>query len=168
MKPSFIPLLFFFFFLLIMQLLSCSTNAFELPNEIRSYSNVDSRLWVIFTKFEMEAAKRGYVIDLEKEGIIGNISEIENEHAVGVCNYNANEPNTIIIDASYWKRVNELRREKIVFHELGHCLLGRHHRDDVDEKGVCVSIMRSGAGGCLDFYNSVNRADYIDELFEQQ
>ena len=33
----------------------------------------------------------------------------------------------IIITQSHWNMANELQREVILFHELGHCVLGRDH-----------------------------------------
>ena len=157
-----------FFIICTLLLASCTTNVSELPKEIRSFSNADQRLWAVLTAFEGEAAKRGYFIDLEESGIKATIEKLNNSQAVGLCTYNVNQPNTIKIDASYWNRANDSRREKIVFHELGHCLLGRTHNDDADTKGICLSIMRSGTGGCLDFYDNDHRANYLDELFKIQ
>jgi hypothetical protein len=53
----------------------------------------------------------------------------------------------------------------VVFHELGHCYLGRGHSEETHPNGVCKSIMRSGNGGCFDNYNSTTREAYLDELF---
>ncbi len=57
-------------------------------------------------------------------------------------------------------------REFVVFHELGHCDLGRDHRDEAFDNGVCVSIMRSGLGDCRDYYHPRTREGYLDELFD--
>jgi hypothetical protein len=57
-------------------------------------------------------------------------------------------------------------KEYIVFHELGHCVLNRPHTEDSFSNGVCSSIMRSGNGGCYDYYNRFTRQYYVDELFE--
>ena len=55
----------------------------------------------------------------------------------------------------------------IFFHELGHCVLFRGHREDVNQNGSCVSIMRSGIEECWDNYRSTTREIYLDELFDE-
>ena len=45
----------------------------------------------------------------------------------------------IRLDLRTWDNFSELRREALVWHELGHCLLGRGHLDDwVDGRPVSV------------------------------
>ena len=69
------------------------------------------------------------------------------------------------IDKTFWNRSSELYKEFVVFHELGHCVLDRNHKEDKDSRGRCLSIMRSGLGDCLDAYSSANRTYYLNELF---
>ena len=71
-----------------------------------------------------------------------------------------------MIDIDFWNSASESAREMIVFHELGHCFLQRGHNDNKQDDGTCVSIMRSGKGGCIDFYTSSNRGSLLDELYE--
>ena len=132
---------------------------------IKEYTDVDERLWVYFTRFEEAAAKRGNPIDLQTLKITGQIETIDNGRAVGICYHNSNQPKQLVIDKLFWKRASESRRELIVFHELGHCVLHRAHNDKTSSDGVCKSIMRSGIGGCLDFYNGDTRGQMLNELF---
>ena len=37
--------------------------------------------------------------------------------------------NTILINSVVWEKLSETQREVVIFHELGHCLLGRTHED---------------------------------------
>ena len=115
--------------------------------------------------FEDEAALRGIFIDLDHLDLSISIQEIERDNVAGLCHYNSNRPNEIIIDRSFWNSSNDLFREMVVFHELGHCVLARGHRETQDQNGSCLSIMQSGTGTCILRYNQVNRDFYLDELF---
>lgn len=72
----------------------------------------------------------------------------------------------IIIDKEFWDRAKQPSREELVFHELGHCILNREHRDDAmaySEK-FPASIMNSYTIS-PDTYTRF-RDHYIVELFE--
>jgi hypothetical protein len=142
---------------------SCQKEEVKLSKE---FPNVDAELWHLFEKFENEGKKRGVEIDLIKEGITGEIGMTENPLWVGQCTHNVNEPNHVIINLNFWNSADDLKKEKIVFHELGHCYLGKGHNDAAHEDGTCISIMRAGTGACIDNYNEDNRGEYCDELFE--
>lgn len=131
----------------------------------RSYDGVEVALWEHFANFEKEAAKRGVMIDLEATGITGSIEKIHTPGMVGICNHKVDAPNHVMIDIDFWSNASKMAKEMIIFHELGHCFLKRGHSDDTHNNGTCKSIMRSGKGGCMDFYNTSNRNDYLNELF---
>jgi len=57
-----------------------------------------------------------------------------------------------------------MQKERLVFHELGHCVLNRSHLETVGTDGHCLSIMNS-AQRCSDNYNAQTREKYLDELF---
>ncbi len=71
--------------------------------------------------------------------------------------------NYVIVDESHWHKASELQKEQLVFHELGHCELGRHHDDDVLSDGIQVSLMNQYQlpENVYKFY----REQYIYELF---
>ncbi|RLD64901.1 MAG: hypothetical protein DRI84_07900 [Bacteroidetes bacterium] len=50
---------------------------------------------------------------------------------IGVCYYYSNGDREIYIDPSFWYHDNTtyLDRELLIFHELGHCDLGRDHEE---------------------------------------
>ncbi len=135
---------------------------------LRTFPRVDQELWSLFEAFEIEGAKRGFDIDLVTEGISGRIQSIEQEHVAGQCSYNEIFPGNIIVDAEFWRNSSNSFKEFIVFHELGHCYLHRDHREDVDEFGRCLSIMRSGLEPCRDNYTILTREEYLDELFQPE
>lgn len=62
---------------------------------------------------------------------------------------------SIVVDQVYWDASSAAQREQLMYHELGHCLLGQHHRLN--------SIMAEG-GVDDDLYVS-NREYWLHELF---
>ncbi|MFK7932037.1 MAG: hypothetical protein AB8G22_00925 [Saprospiraceae bacterium] len=158
------------YLLLWLLLPACDTGGGEVQVGMatRMYPNVDERMWIYFERFEKAAQERNESIDLVEAGISGEIYEISKANVVGLCNHNVIDPNHIILDGHFWNRSSNLKKELIVFHELGHCYLLRGHKDDVNENGTCASVMRSGTGGCLDLYNEDNRREYLDELFDAE
>lgn len=131
----------------------------------RTFPGVDKRLWPFFIRFEDQASSRGVSVSLAEQGITGVIEEIEEENVAGTCNFNSRRSNHVMIDATFWNAASDLFREFIVFHELGHCALFRDHREDTDEFGRCLSIMRSGVEDCRDNYRTTTRTVYLDELY---
>lgn len=138
--------------------LSCSDKNYgvELNDDLVPY----------FELFKKEAALRGVDFDNNKEKIEGYIQNLNVSGVAGVCRRNDGDFNrSILIDKSYWNQADDLKREYVVFHELGHCFLLRDHVDSPDSTGTCISIMYSGTGGCNIDYTASNRDYYLDELF---
>ncbi len=81
--------------------------------------------------------------------------------AIGYCIPSSILP-VVYIDISTWNRLDDLLREELVFHELGHCLLDRDHCDEHD-KFLPLSMMRSGLVPMK--YYLLNRELYLYELF---
>lgn len=140
---------------------------FQIPERQILYPNVEETLWPYFATFEREAKTRGLQVDLAEASISASIQEISEQHVAGLCSYRSYRPNEITIDQSFWTRSSSLFRELIVFHELGHCYLGRDHMEDTFPNGLCKSIMRSGTCCCRDAYTNTNRTYYLDELFSK-
>jgi hypothetical protein len=134
----------------------------------RQFPNVEKELWTFYSSFESEAEKRGLSIDLQDLQISGEIDEIQESGVAGRCQYGSAISNHITIDATFWRKASNSFKEFIVFHELGHCALFRGHDESQNEQGLCLSIMRSGSGGCFDAYSETNRAVYLDELFYEK
>lgn len=126
---------------------------------------VDEPLRDYFERFETEAAQRGLSYDLEAMQVSGDIRVISTSSVIGQCLHSEEEPNTVIVDKFYWDGANDMEREFLVFHELGHCALNRDHLDQSDGQGDCISIMTSGTGICRVNYNVANRKSLLDELF---
>lgn len=91
---------------------------------------------------------------------------------LGVCQEGFWQTPRVEINRTTWELANESSREILVFHELGHCLLGRGHLDNqvavasLDRGSsvlIPVSLMSSHAlsSAIYDDYKSY----YLDELF---
>lgn len=85
----------------------------------------------------------------------------------GTCNYyRPNDGrNSIDINLSIWKQLSKAGKEQLMFHELGHCTLGRMHKDDMGMLGGFMapkSIMNSHL--FLDRLYVSNRDHYLQEL----
>jgi hypothetical protein len=127
---------------------------------------VEAPLQPYFDRFAAEAALRNVVIDFETLKISGTLGLIVIPQVVGQCVHNDKEPDKVIIDKNYWDGSDDLKREFLVFHELGHCALNRPHLDDADSHGNCKSIMTSGTGLCQINYTADTREALLDELFK--
>ena len=128
-------------------------------------SETDLSLQSYYQIFEQEAALRGLNINLDDHDLISRIAQIEDDDVAGTCQFNSHASNIITIDLDFWINASRDRRELVVFHELGHCVLYQDHREEENDENACLSIMNSGTSGCFVYYNDINREYYLDELF---
>lgn len=120
-------------------------------------------------RFIEEGQKRGYPLDLDETDIIfkfGNLPSLQ----TGICRPRK-RPRHIYINPKYWEVASGWEREAIIFHELGHCVLGRIHLNEKLPNGECASLM----DGKEDGFSCVNnlvcprwRDYYYDELFDPE
>lgn len=125
---------------------------------------VDSPLKTYLEAFKQEALVRGITIDYSIRQIEARLQLHEDNARLGWCDYNYDQPDLIVINTFYWEILDDFEKEKLVFHELGHCVLNRPHLDEVRQDGRCKSIMHSGQK-CSDDYTNGSRDTYLDELF---
>jgi len=168
MKSSISVMLLFASFLIVFSACKKDAPISEILPEEKTYPNVHVALWDYYERFENAAAERGLTIDLNAEGVTGEIMEIAQDRVAGSCTFSSHTPNHVTIDLEFWNESSDLIKEMVIFHELGHCSLLRGHREDFNADGTCVSIMRSGAEDCRDNYRLTTRDVYLDELFEGQ
>ena len=70
----------------------------------------------------------------------------------------------IVVDRDSWNLMNSTEREVLMYHELGHCVLGRYHPETMLTKRCPTSIMHPLLPTAVRCYNE--RKDYyIQELF---
>lgn len=127
---------------------------------------VDAELQELFDRFADEGKERNVSIDFASLPVEGFISQDLESSITGQCQHDADHPDRVLVNQSYWFKATPMQREFLVFHELGHCYLKRSHLDEKDSNGVCRSIMHSGSTICRNEYNAQTRADYLDELFQ--
>jgi hypothetical protein len=146
---------------------SCTKEEIIQPQEqnILEILGIPEALIPHFIAFQSEALSRGYDINFLSSGISAELHSLNQGNVAGVCSTNNRGLRHITIDQKFWNRSGHYTREMIVFHELGHCILSRGHKEDAFDNGVCQSIMRSGSGGCFDAYRLNTREYFLDELF---
>jgi hypothetical protein len=158
---------------LLISTLSCQKQTLE-----PTVYQIDKDLQPFVTTFAEEAKKRG--IDIKYENLI-MIFDSSAENLCGKCTKLPSEgQRTIKIKKDFlcWKGVPNQNKEALVFHELGHCLLGRVHRDDLLPNKADASLMNSNSYGpyqpCVyaidgnDCDRTPRRTYYIDELFNEK
>ncbi len=160
-------------FLLFIFALSCQKQSLE-----PTVYQIDKDLQSYVTTFAEEAKKRG--IEIKYENLI-MVFDSTSENLCGKCSKQPLEgQRTIKIKKDFlcWKGVPNQNKEALVFHELGHCLLGRVHRDDLLPNGADASLMNSNSFGpyqpCIyaidgkDCNRTTRRSYYVDELFNEK
>lgn len=126
--------------------------------------------------FIHEAELRGHHITITNL-IIKNDNTIAYTHC-GECNSKSPDPNVqkiISINSNLLCWNNDTELQTLIFHELGHCVLGRDHDNSLLKNGDPKSIMTENNLGIYSpcVYpiggtpcdNSFKRSYYIDELF---
>lgn len=134
--------------------------------------NIDPEMQPYVDRFLAEASKRGMDIDLEDSGLDMKFEvDISTADYAGICRYKLGA-NEIGIDRERWDESSESRKEWLIYHELGHCVLDRGHRNDRFDNGMWKSLMRGdplsqdelGIPLC---YLWERDQYYIDELFDE-
>lgn len=92
------------------------------------------------------------------------------DNIIGTCTIRPTK-RLIKIDPSYWALVeDDLEREQLMFHELGHCVLNRGHDETLTDLGpyhdVPTSLMYPVAFAYYDYYSGFHD-HYMRELFDQ-
>lgn len=139
----------------------------------RDEYRVDDAFAIYVQRFEDEGSKRGRTFNLQSSGLIVEFADLKNNTA-GLCHYE--NPIRIEIDRTYWKDISnnpgaDLMKENLIFHELGHGLLGRRHLNTTLENGDWKSIMCGGDKVDNRPWNINYRGErheyYLDELFNE-
>lgn len=156
--------------LLSLAILSTSCQSDHLEEEIlqEANANIQSELFPYFDAFKDAARDYGMEIDYNTSNVTAKLEYINDGSVAGTCSTNGHDIRDIVIDKAFWDRASYLSKEMVIFHELGHCILGRGHSEGSFQNGICKSIMRSGLGNCSDAYTNDNRDYFIQELFNEK
>jgi hypothetical protein len=128
---------------------------------------VDPGLAPYLEIFQDEAMLRGVVVDYDELGLEVFLVSMSSDGVKGQCVHQADDAKTVNIDLNFWNENDHFSKEFLFFHELGHCVLGRNHLDDVNENNRCISIMNSGSSACRSSYQTGTRKEFLDELFSK-
>ncbi len=125
-------------------------------------------------RFVQEAAARGISLNVTNLVVEIGLLTDEDEDVAGTCTNGGLTTPLIRLDTTKnWWSNGDMIREEVIFHEFGHCLLGRPHQDDVLPNGDFASIMRTKSPGLYAFYEfldvnlSYKRDYYLSELFDE-
>lgn len=129
----------------------------------------------IVNEFQLDAAAHGKPLVVVSQIGFGDTRAITGlMNAIGACQSGLNQ-GKITINEAYWVSINDMDKKMLLYHELGHCVLGRAHNAAaqtiaVNAPGfpstmsVPLSIMNPAAlKGVVDgslYYNQL-----LDELF---
>lgn len=95
--------------------------------------SIDPQLQPYFYSFLKDAADLGHPILVDNLSMHFVTNLIPSSHQ-GVCEKNKNPPR-ILISLQYWQSFQEIEKKALVYHELGHCVLGLEH----DNEYICFS-----------------------------
>jgi hypothetical protein len=112
-------------------------------------------------RFQQAAAQQGLQVPVDN--LIIRFGELQNERQNGLCELTSDQTPTITIRKEIWDQMDDADREELIFHEMGHCVLGRSHKSEKSADGVPLSIMHP-----YRISNSVYleyRDQYLTELF---
>lgn len=111
---------------------------------------VDPEFRILYAYFKGDAIRHNRELDYGNLVIkFGNLPS----NIMGTCG----GPKTVTINPAIWARISGWDRFLLIYHELGHCLLGQDHRQN--------SIMSPGLS---DTQFAFQKQSYIDELFNFQ
>ncbi len=110
----------------------------------------------------MEIDFSGYNVEL-------SFGDLDTLQARGGCDdISSFDDFVVTIDREVWETLRDVQKEYLIYHELGHCFLGRPHKTDLLELGeVCSSLMSPGGFCIRDVYDDRWREYYLDELFDE-
>lgn len=122
-----------------------------------------------YTKAKSHSDFNSYIAEFEiiskkKVNVPIIYGELDLSYA-GVCTMWSDGYREIKINRVYWLFYSDAQKEILVFHELGHCVLGLKH-NDTKSSGCPASIMRSylfSVDEAQDCYDN-NRLFYLEEI----
>lgn len=115
-------ILFLFNYLATLFLLSCAFHIIEIRYTPHHKTN-DPEL-AIYVNEWLDLAKKEH-ISFKRTVTVG-FKRINEDYTIGACYYGHNF-REIDVDSSAWKRMTNITRTALVWHELSHCYCGRDH-----------------------------------------
>lgn len=132
----------------------------------KMYATTDDSFAPIVKKFEALGQKELNDPQFKVGDIPINFGDTTQPEFDGVCFVYADDTKEIIVRKSWWDNAHPIQKEVLVFHELGHCRLGRTHEEDTVETGdqsVKTSVMHPIIPDTATY--TEHQDGYIKELF---
>jgi len=124
--------------------------------------SVDTVFQPLLSKFVMLSVEENHPVTITNLTIT-MVPQIDSLTA-GNCNLapGVTKGGTIQISQAFWGGMNSQQQEDLLFHQLGHCVLGRVHRLDLNN-GLPLSIMSPSLIAASTY--QANEGQYYYELF---
>lgn len=119
---------------------------------------VDPTFQPFLDSFQAEAKARG--IDVQTSDIrivFWEAGPTDVEGLLGQCNEGLMGTPRVQIVQELWLTANDVQKESLLFHELGHCLLSRDH---LEGPTLMATDVRS-----VEYKYHLHREEFLDELF---
>ncbi len=122
-----------------------------------------------FQRFEAASAQYGR--DTSGDSRVRILYGALHPGEVGVCEQGPFQAPRVLVSRPAWQARSEAGREALIFHELGHCLLGRDHKDDFAAlqrqkgRGIYLPASLMNTRGVRAEYYAADRSYYLKELF---
>jgi hypothetical protein len=87
-------------------------------------------------------------------------------NVVAVCSVSFSGVNRIIVGDKIWPLLDDITKEQVIFHELGHCVLYRPHLRGILPTGLPISIMYPYLTLTVEEYLD-DKDYYMEELFSK-
>jgi hypothetical protein len=127
-------------------------------------SIIDSAFQPYVDSFNREASSRN--VNPNEAGLI--VEFVDQSEISEYCGYGTVNPPHVKISrtGTCWTEVTNINKEILLFHEMGHAVLGRAHNNDTLPNGDFKSMMFAGNQFRLyDSHDEQRRKYYLDELF---
>ena len=139
--------------------------------------SVDEELSSYVESFYREANERGHYVN--ETNLIVQFGSLSEDPICSVCNSNdttSDIQKIITVYEDYMCWYNSYQLEALIFHEMGHCVLGRLHKNDTlpngDPKSLMIVNSISQYSPCVYQFGQsrcnfiFKRNYYVDELFD--
>ncbi len=103
--------------------------------------------------------------NVQVDDLVIEFGKMERDSEQGYCLLKAEETPVIRVNQSAWDRMSETERQLLLNHELGHCILGRKHKNDLMHPDEVPSSVMNSYAIDSDLYDS-HREYYDGELFQ--
>ncbi len=117
------------------------------------------------SSFARAAYSEGRFVDMSKIRIV--FSDFVQFPVLAMC-FPDKETPIIMVSRMTYDQSDDVYKEAVIWHELGHCVLDRMHTTDLKDDGHPVSLMYPNTFTISDRkYWAEHKAEYIHELFKK-